>query len=113
MKATRFSDQQVREWCKRHDLEAFPASDMRCAMEDAASLQAESTAEDWIPWAEYPWARWAAKDRNGAIWWYELEPVLLTSSWHPADQISSKGQIRNANISGPWQQSLRRRPEGV
>jgi hypothetical protein len=34
----KFTDQQVSEWMERHGLEAHPESDMRCAMDDAASL---------------------------------------------------------------------------
>ena len=34
----RFTDQQVRDWSVRHGLDSYGESDMRQAMEDAASL---------------------------------------------------------------------------
>lgn len=71
-----------------------------------------------IPWAEHPWARWAAKDRNGECWLYSDKPEhykAYPSAKEDCKWVGSGIQTRfyHDGIPGPWDNSLRSRPEGV
>jgi len=64
---------------------------------------------DKTDWAAAPeWAQWSAKDADGSIWIYEVEP-------YPHDFVfNSKGKRAYKGQDVPdvfkWRQSLRRRP---
>jgi hypothetical protein len=75
--------------------------------------QAEATADDRIPWAEHKRAAWAAKDADGLHILFEEKP-RITKAW-PSEWIAQDGWtcVVSAHIPGPWQESLRKRPENL
>jgi hypothetical protein len=80
------------------------------------SREVQSPAEV-IPWAEYPWANYAAKDEDGSIIMTEflIRPVSFPGSgtWEHVAAKRGWGLVPNARIPGPWTESLRKRPEGL
>ena len=62
-----------------------------------------------LPWHEAPaWAMWAAMDRNGSWFWYDMEPSVLGDQWHYAGRTCD---IFDAPKHPDWAQSKQRRPE--
>jgi hypothetical protein len=84
-----------------------------------AKIDARCAADgEVIPWAENPLAKRAAKDADGKVAMYETDTVyrstdkLIDHQWFVRDR-TAKWKYVDAHIPGPWQDSLRRRPEGL
>jgi len=63
-----------------------------------------------IDWADIPWATCVSKDSTGQCYGYKDAPTLGEHFWKPA---SDRWEWIDATIPGPWQESLRARPESV
>lgn len=73
-----------------------------------------------IPWAEYPDATPAAKDADGTCMLYNCEPHIEVDTRYGDDARATNGDWQSyapsngeCAIPGPWQDSLRARPENV
>jgi hypothetical protein len=62
-----------------------------------------------LPWHEAPeWAQWAAMDKDGSWFWYDMEPSVLGDQWHYAGRTCD---IFDAPKHPDWTQSKQRRPQ--
>ena len=104
----------IEEVLLRHDCrsdtreDATPSDIIRIACDLDRERQVES-AERAV-WARYPWATCAAKNENGQVVMHEKPATCRVQFWSsPGKQVP----VRALKIPGPWQESLRARPEGV
>ncbi len=95
---------------------------LRADLIEAADVIAElskpiTQPADQIPWSEYPFAMWAAKDENGDIFVFDVEPAIPAgdASWVcPSFEEWYCTEVHlPVTIHGDWRSSLRKRPEGV
>lgn len=87
--------------------------------EQSIDRESESQAPaevESIPWAEYPWAKWAVANDDGIVWMTdsEVEPTAIKQAGGWIGKLFAYWECaENATIPGPWQDSLRKRPEGI
>jgi hypothetical protein len=55
------------------------------------------------------WVNWRARDMDGAVWWYEFEPIKYSTHWDR--HRGHRGRREKAGpIIGSWVNSLEARP---
>jgi hypothetical protein len=99
------------QWLQHAQDEAMDLAIYLQRLIDDESSERREVAEV-IPWAKYPNARFAAKDADGRVAVYALGPPPYIGpqlKW----VCRTTWEYVEATIPGPWQDSLRARPEGV
>ncbi len=72
----------------------------------------------WVDWGELPsWAKWAAADEGGYVWFYSEKPLSNKRIWGPdsADQRCAPlaKHLYRLAPGFDWRETLTQRPEGV
>jgi len=53
------------------------------------------------------WARWIATDADGAVWAYEVEPLLHDTGWYE-NEVGRRALVGREAVSTNWRDSLKR-----
>ena len=53
------------------------------------------------------WARWIATDADGAVWAYEVEPLMHDTGWYE-NEVGRRALIGRRAPPGDWRDSLKR-----
>lgn len=73
--------------------------------------------QDVIAWEKLPeWVEWVARDKDGWVWCYRLEPLVCTGVWSSPSEhhrrIDDFPGIVQIGTCG-WKDSKQRRPRGL
>lgn len=85
----------------------------RPVQNEAAVLEERPSDKFAVNWSDVPaWAQWVAQDENGAVWAYELRPVMEDTVWFPDRTSGARATpIPRGKANPLWKKTLTQRPQ--